>query len=62
MLCALISDPDHYSHSVSSTNEAGSPATEPRHLLLGTAAVPVQPAKVSVWEEEFGQSFLSTRQ
>lgn len=48
-LCALVSDPDHSSHSVSSTNEAGDPATEPGHLLLGTVAVPVHPAKVSVW-------------
>lgn len=60
MLCALISDPDHYSHSVSSTTKQE--VLQLNLVILGTLAVPVQPAKVSVWGEEFGRSFLSTRQ
>lgn len=57
VLCALTSDPDHYSHSVSSTNEAGNPATEPGQLLLGTITVPVHPVKVSVWGGELVRVF-----
>lgn len=49
-------DPDPYSRSVSSPNQARYPATEPGCLLPGTSAVSVQPDK-SVWRGGLARVF-----